>query len=142
MNHFGFVAAVVGLSLGLSGCSSQSASEQAAPAGSPSAAHNHGEHTDHAHGEHSDHGDRGQTEQSNMDKMMTELAKLSPADRASAESQHICPVSGDMLGVMGPPLKIELNGQQVWICCEDCKADLFAHPDEYLAKLKEGGPDE
>ena len=80
MNHFGFVAAVVGLSLGLSGCSSQSASEQAAPAGSPSAAHNHGEHTDHAHGEHSDHGDRGQTEQSNMDKMMTELAKLSPAE--------------------------------------------------------------
>jgi Cu(I)/Ag(I) efflux system membrane fusion protein len=134
MNHFGFVAAVVGLSLGLSGCSSQSASEQAAPASSPS--------TVHDHGEHGDHGANGHTGQSDMDKMMAELANLSPTDRASAEKQHLCPVSGEMLGLMGPPLKIDVNGQQVWICCEDCKADLLAHPDEYLAKLKQGGPHE
>jgi len=28
------------------------------------------------------------------------LAKLSPADRASAEKQHVCPVTGKMLGTM------------------------------------------
>ena len=71
-----------------------------------------------------------------MDKMKAELAKLSPEDAESAEKQHICPVSGEMLGTMGAPLKIDVNGQQVWICCEGCKNKLLASPDEYLAKIR------
>ncbi len=62
---------------------------------------------------------------SGMDKMRVELAKLSPADRASAEKQHVCPVTGKMLGTMGPPKKVEVNGQQVWICCAGCKDELL-----------------
>ena len=73
---------------------------------------------------------------SDMEKMKAELAKLSPEDAASAERQHICPVSGEMLGAMGPPLKVKVNGQEVWICCEGCKDQLLAKPDEYLAKLQ------
>jgi YHS domain-containing protein len=73
-----------------------------------------------------------------MEKMKAELAKLSPEDAASAEKQHMCPVSGEMLGVMGAPKKVEVNGQQVWICCEHCEEKLLANPDEYLAKLKQG----
>ena len=142
MNHTVFYSVVVGLSLTEHGCSGPSPSEPAAPVSSPSAADTHGENADHAHGEHGDHAPDGHTGQSDMDKMMSELAKLSPADRASAENQHVCPVSGDILGTMGPPLKIDVNGQQVWICCEGCKADLLADPDQYLAKLKEGSPHE
>jgi YHS domain-containing protein len=71
-----------------------------------------------------------------MDKMKAELAKLSPEDAASAESQHFCPVSGEMLGTMGAPKKIDVDGQQVWICCDGCKDKMLGNPAEYLAKLK------
>lgn len=87
------------------------------------------------HGDH-DHGDHGGGGQSDMEKMKTELAKLSPEDAVSAEKQHVCPVSDEMLGTMGPPKKIDVNGQQVWICCDACKDSLLEKPDEYLAKLK------
>lgn len=71
-----------------------------------------------------------------MGTMKAELAKLSPEDAAAAERQHMCPVSGEMLGTMGAPLKIDVKDQQVWICCDGCKDKLLASPDEYLAKLK------
>ena len=71
-----------------------------------------------------------------MEKMEMELSKLSPADAASAEKQHICPVSGEMLGTMGAPIKLDVNGQQVWICCEGCRKRLLENPDKYLAKLR------
>lgn len=72
---------------------------------------------------------------SDMDKMMDALADLPEEDRKSAMKQHVCPVSGEMLGVMGEPEKIDLNGQTVWICCDGCKDKLLADPDKYLAKL-------
>ncbi len=90
-------------------------------------------HGDHDHGDHADHDDSGQTD---MEKMKAELAKLSPEDAASAERQHVCPVSGDMLGTMGAPEKVDVDGQQVWICCGGCKDELLENSSEYLAKLK------
>ena len=72
-----------------------------------------------------------------MEKMKAELAKLSPEDAASAEAQHMCPVSGEMLGSMGAPKKVDVNGTPVWICCESCRDSLLENPDEYLAKLKQ-----
>ncbi len=99
-----------------------------------------GDHAGHeGHGDHAEHGhhtDSAPGGQSAMEKMKVELAKLSPEDRATAEQQHFCPVSGEMLGTMGAPLKIDVNGQDVWICCSECKDKLLANPDEYLAKLK------
>ena len=71
-----------------------------------------------------------------MDKMRSELQKLSPDDRASAERQHNCPVTGKMLGTMGAPQKVEVRGQQVWLCCPDCKDEVLTHADKYLAKLR------
>ncbi|WP_460166783.1 hypothetical protein [Thermostilla marina] len=53
--------------------------------------------------------------------------------------QHICPVSGEMLGSMGTPIKVDVSGRQVWICCEGCRDSLLAEPDKYLAKL-DGDP--
>ena len=70
-----------------------------------------------------------------MEKMKTELAKLSSEDAASAEKQHFCPVSDEMLGTMGAPKKVDVNGKQVWICCEGCRDSLLKEPDHYLAKL-------
>ena len=71
-----------------------------------------------------------------MDKMKAALAKLDPADAASAEKQHICPVSGKMLGTMGAPQKVTVSGRELWICCNGCLEKLRADPDKYLAKLE------
>ena len=71
-----------------------------------------------------------------MAKMEKGLANLSEADRASAMKQHVCPVSGEMLGTMGEPIKVTVKDQEVWICCNGCKDDLLANPDEFLAKIK------
>lgn len=90
-----------------------------------------GQQTD-GHGEHSQQGG------TDMEKMKAELAKLSPEDAASAEKQHVCPVSGEMLGTMGAPKKVDVNGQQVWICCDACREKLLADPETYLGKLKKG----
>jgi len=73
---------------------------------------------------------------SDMEKMKAELAKLSPEDAASAEKQHVCLVTNKMLGTMGPPLKVDVDGKPIWICCEGCRDELLANKDTYLAKLK------
>jgi YHS domain-containing protein len=78
------------------------------------------------------------TTQSNQDAQITAaLAELTVEDRAQATKQKNCPVSGELLGSMGAPLKIDVKGQSVFICCEGCKDKLLATPDEYLAKLKQ-----
>jgi YHS domain-containing protein len=112
-------AVAVPVALALSGCG---AATQAPSISQPPA----------AHGDH----DHPGSSQSDMEKMKAALAKLSPEDAASAEKQHMCPVSGEMLGTMGAPQKVTVNGQQVWICCDGCKDKLLENPDKYLAKLK------
>jgi YHS domain-containing protein len=132
MSRLTFIAvtslAVFGLA-NLMGCNSQAPPPAPQPAGSASDAH-----ADHSHHEHSKHSEGSQ---SARDQMKAELAKLTPADAASAERQHVCPVSGEMLGTMGPPIKVDVAGKTVWICCDGCKDKLLASPDEYLSKMKE-----
>lgn len=117
--------AVVGLSF--YGCSnSPSSNTPETPAAN---SEKHDEHDGHDHDSDSSGGDA-------MAKMEKGLAKLSEADRASAMKQHVCPVSGEMLGTMGEPIKVTVKDQEVWICCNSCKEDLMANPDEFLAKIK------
>lgn len=71
-----------------------------------------------------------------MEKMKAELAKLSPEDAASAEKQHVCLVTDKMLGTMGAPKKVDVDGKIVWICCEGCREELLGNKETYLAKLK------
>ena len=69
-------------------------------------------------------------------EIRAELAKLSPQDRALAEKQKVCPVTGEALGSMGVPYKVTLQGQIVFLCCEGCEAKLRKNAEQYLAKLK------
>lgn len=64
-----------------------------------------------------------------------ELASLSPADRELVLAQKICPVSGGALGGMGAPIKVTVEGRDVFICCEHCEKPLKEDPAKYLAKL-------
>jgi YHS domain-containing protein len=67
------------------------------------------------------------------------LAELPEADRALAQKQKVCPVSGEPLGSMGKPVKVEIKGRTVFLCCGGCEADLKKDPDKYLAKLDAAG---
>lgn len=69
------------------------------------------------------------------EEMIAALAELSDEDRRLAERQRICPVTKMALGSMGPPPKVDVNGQAVFICCEGCRASLLEESEKYLAKL-------
>jgi len=136
MNRFTFasfaILAVVGtgLMIGLAGCS-DSASTTSSTSPSPvSTSPNEDVGDDHDHGDHSHEGHDHQA-------MKEGLAELSETDQKAAMQQHICPVTEEMLGSMGTPLKVSLENQDVWVCCKGCVKKVTENPEEYLAKLKE-----
>ncbi|HQU46038.1 MAG TPA: hypothetical protein PK867_24710, partial [Pirellulales bacterium] len=77
-------------------------------------------------------------------KIEAALASLSPADRRTAESQKFCPIlKNNRLGSMGPPVKLEVDGQTVFVCCGGCKEQALEDPEKTLAqvaKLRGGKP--
>jgi YHS domain-containing protein len=64
------------------------------------------------------------------------LAELAPADRPLAEAQRLCPVTGEALGEMGTPVKVDVKGQTVFLCCDGCKKKALDNPDKTLASVK------
>ena len=65
------------------------------------------------------------------------LAELSPEDHKLAVEQRVCVVQPQTpLGAMGPPIKMTLKGQPVFLCCEDCAEKARKDPDKTLAKLQ------
>jgi hypothetical protein len=65
---------------------------------------------------------------------MRGIALLPVADQKYALAQRTCPVTGDLLGADGKPMKVKLRGRTVFVCCEGCRDDLQANPLKYLAK--------
>ena len=64
-----------------------------------------------------------------------ELAKLAPADRQLAIAQRFCVTAEkSRLGSMGPPVKIMLEGQPVFLCCEGCEQAAKDDPKATLAR--------
>jgi Cu(I)/Ag(I) efflux system membrane fusion protein len=76
-------------------------------------------------------------------KVKAALAKLSESDRKLAEAQGFCPVlKYNRLGSMGVPIKIDLNGQPVFLCCIGCEDNAkknVAKTVQTLAELKTRG---
>jgi multidrug efflux pump subunit AcrA (membrane-fusion protein) len=69
-------------------------------------------------------------------KARTGLAKLSTPDRRLAEVQKVCPVLGTRLGSMGPPVKLLLKGQPVFLCCKNCEEEAREHAEGMLKKIE------
>ncbi len=66
------------------------------------------------------------------------LASLSQEDRALAAAQQgLCPVSGEPLGSMGPPVKVTVEGRDAFVCCEGCIDELKNNFAKYKEKLPE-----
>jgi Cu(I)/Ag(I) efflux system membrane fusion protein len=71
-------------------------------------------------------------------KIQSALSKLSPADLKIVLQQKLCPVMDDSpLGSMGVPVKIMLDEQAVFLCCEGCEELALKKPKETLARVKE-----
>jgi hypothetical protein len=70
-------------------------------------------------------------------ELVDALAKLSPEDRALAEAQKTCPVTGELLGSMGVPIKVTVEGRDAFVCCEGCVDELKNNFAKYEDKLPE-----
>lgn len=69
-------------------------------------------------------------------KIQASLAKLSREDAQLAAAQGFCPILvNNRLGSMGPPIKIVLKNQPVFVCCENCRKKAIANPDATLANV-------
>jgi hypothetical protein len=65
------------------------------------------------------------------------LEQLDPADRKLAEEQKYCAVqTKNRLGSMGPPVKLMLKDQPVFLCCGGCTKAAKKDPDKTLATVK------
>lgn len=105
----------------------------------PAPANNHEDHAGHDHGDdaahdHADH-DHGVQAASGDSDVAKAMASLPAEDRAAAEKQKTCPVGDEPLGGMGTPVKVSVNGRDVFLCCEGCRDVLLGDPDKFLAKL-------
>jgi hypothetical protein len=65
------------------------------------------------------------------------LANLSPEDKELVHLQKTCPVSGEELGSMGPPIKVTKDGKSLFICCEGCQKPAEEKFAEFLAQIEE-----
>ena len=66
------------------------------------------------------------------------FASLSAEDRKLAEQQVICPVTEVKLGTMGMgvPIKVDVEGTPVMICCEGCRKSLLKDPQKNFSILE------
>jgi membrane fusion protein, copper/silver efflux system len=63
------------------------------------------------------------------------LAKLSADDRALAARQVFCAVLEESrLGTMGVPIKLDIQGTAVFICCPGCRSQALSDPKATLAR--------
>ena len=72
------------------------------------------------------------------EKVQANLAKLGDEDQKLAAAQGYCAVeSENRLGAMGPPVKVMVKDQPVFLCCKSCADDAREHADQTLAKVAE-----
>ena len=46
--------------------------------------------------------------------------------------QGMCPVTGEELGSMGPPVPVTAQGRTAYVCCEGCVSAFKEKPGDYL----------
>lgn len=125
-NRFAWILAIV-LGLMTWGCGGDKSDDT-------DSGHEHMEHDGHGSGDmggEMDHGDMGD--------MADTIKGLDPADAKLAMAQKTCPVSGDPLGEMGPPVKKVVGDDVVFLCCKSCIKDFDKDPQKYIAIVKGKG---
>lgn len=59
--------------------------------------------------------------------------RLSRSSLPGLTAQTVCPVTGEKLGSMGPPIPVQVKGRTVYVCCEGCVNSLRRNPEKYLS---------
>jgi len=54
------------------------------------------------------------------------------ADRAAIQAQGVCPVTNAPLGSMGTPVKVTIDGQDIFLCCRGCLGKVRGNPEHYF----------
>lgn len=67
----------------------------------------------------------------------TPAAPLDP--NAKPYPLKTCAVSGEELGKMGEPMRFTYKGQEIKLCCKNCKKDFDKEPEKYLRVIADGG---
>jgi YHS domain-containing protein len=67
---------------------------------------------------------------------MTTTTAADAGTNTTPDKLTTCPVSGDKLGEMGSPYVFTYQGQEVKLCCKNCKKDFDKDPAKYLAKIR------
>ncbi len=70
-----------------------------------------------------------------------DLAEMSEPDRSAALKQAVCPVSRQTLGSMGTPVKVSIDGREVFLCCAGCEEQLRREPERYFSVLEAAVPE-
>ena len=69
---------------------------------------------------------------------MTPMAdEAKPDAKAKAYPLTTCVVSGEKLGEMGEAFVFTHEGQEIKLCCKDCKKKFDKSPETYMKKIKE-----
>jgi hypothetical protein len=72
------------------------------------------------------------------EKIKANLAKLNDEDQKLVAAQEYCAVeSENRLGAMGPPVKVTVKDQPVFLCCKHCQEEALKDPDATLEKVAE-----
>lgn len=61
----------------------------------------------------------------------------SRASGSAYGGQKTCPVSGEALGSMGPPVPVTVQGQTIYVCCKGCVKAVQDDPEKYIAKVND-----
>jgi len=80
---------------------------------------------------------RPTTPDDEAEQIAAAMQKLSPADRKLAQAQRMCPIRHEPLGTMGVPVRLELEGTTVFVCCKGCIPDAKADPAKTIAQAEE-----
>lgn len=62
------------------------------------------------------------------------VVPVTEADRGGIERQQTCPVEGAKLGSNGVPVKVLLNDQPLYLCCQGCVAKVRERPLLYVPR--------
>lgn len=64
-------------------------------------------------------------------------AEDKPATKDKEYPLATCVVSGEKLDEMGAPFVFKHDGQEIKLCCKNCKKKFDKDPDTYMKKLKD-----
>jgi membrane fusion protein, copper/silver efflux system len=97
-------------------------------------------HAGHRHGPATKESASDTNQSAARETMARNVGRLPPDDRQLARTQGTCPVTGKELGSMGVPVRIEVEGKTVFLCCAGCTPIARKDPQTILKKLVSPNP--